>query len=745
MDINSTISSLLNVTELMNTTDVLNSTVAGAGGGRVGGGAMPVRHLSKVFSVVVKVVYAVGIVGNAAAIVALRRGERRVRNRKHLLLLTSLAANDLVALSKRDGLHRVERRLSSTTASHSRWCRSPVLPAVRAAFATCPLDALHSYRYSHPNCAKVHIEILCATTASAIFEVGMMCAMLVGEHVAGVRTTRAYCATRVVLRVFGIGSVCIAVTMALERYLALTRPFLYQKLELPALASTDYHGISTINTQKLHIVSLFCDHLLRLVTSLHLTRETSQGYSQIVKCAYLGPNTRDSCNLRLPARASLPVKRALAPVEARGPAGSTNVLTDSLRLNTFLTFTSTKCIIAHWARAYLRFVWALLSAHAHRRAPPFRQIITLTVSLPMHAEHAPPPKYTQQDAEGRAHTAVQTALMRQQVTYYVIRTALLVSWFWAACLTCAPILGLGLYYDENLQQCTRYRNAVSPTDFAYAAFYVAFGIMLCIVLVYCNLAVIRALYAITAPRGSQPVVRRVSKSSASRQRQRSVHSAGAAAASPPLHNAATAEEVAFSRLMATLAVLFMICWMPQMFSSSNEEAPTNKSLVSFTILIVDEYIDTGISMPRAPRTLAKIFHCYINGMRIKLEFYSYELGGEPLTSSLYLVLGPDAWARLAPLANLSDVLMLLNYVLNPILYVLMRQRRRLSLTNLCHSIAHCFKRSHKTSTESMSMKTSCCPQETLVVSDSSGAAAELRPLRPALSAHPSAHTLRIDD
>lgn len=52
----------------------------------------------KIFGVIVKVVYAIGIVGNAAAIVALRRGERRVRNRKHLLLLTSLAANDLVAL-----------------------------------------------------------------------------------------------------------------------------------------------------------------------------------------------------------------------------------------------------------------------------------------------------------------------------------------------------------------------------------------------------------------------------------------------------------------------------------------------------------------------------------------------------------------------------------------------------------------------------------------------------------------------
>lgn len=47
---------------------------------------------------VAKVVYAIGIVGNAIAIIALRLGERRVRNRKHLLLLTSLATNDLVAL-----------------------------------------------------------------------------------------------------------------------------------------------------------------------------------------------------------------------------------------------------------------------------------------------------------------------------------------------------------------------------------------------------------------------------------------------------------------------------------------------------------------------------------------------------------------------------------------------------------------------------------------------------------------------
>ncbi|KAM3956454.1 rhodopsin, GQ-coupled [Aphomia sociella] len=368
------------------------------------------RTHPKMFGIIFKVVYAIGIIGNAAAIIALRKGERRVRNRKHLLLLTSLAANDLVAL------------------------------------------------------------------------VGMMCAMIVSEHVPEVKEMRVFCAIRVVLRVFGIGSVCIAVTMALERYLALTRPFLYQK----------------------------------------------------------------------------------------------------------------------------------------------------------------------------------------QVTYYVIRMALLVSWFWAAVLTCAPVFGLGIYYNKDKAQCVRYRNATESVDFAYAIFYVSFGTMLCIVLVYCNLAVIKALYAITAPRaGGQPVVRRVSKSSC-RQRERSINSGNNLHLH---HNAATAEEVAFSRLMATLSVLFMICWLPQM-----------------------------------------------------------------VTSALYLSLGPSQWHKLESLSALSDMLMLLNYVLDPILYVLMRQR-----WTLYHSIAHCFKRNRKSSSESLTVKNSCCAQDTVVVSDSSGA--EMKPLRPLPTTYPQGHIL----
>jgi hypothetical protein len=41
-----------------------------------------------------------------------------------------------------------------------------------------------------------------------------------------------FCVARVIWRQFGLGSGCVAVVMAVERWLALTHPFLYQKVSL---------------------------------------------------------------------------------------------------------------------------------------------------------------------------------------------------------------------------------------------------------------------------------------------------------------------------------------------------------------------------------------------------------------------------------------------------------------------------------------------------------------------------------
>lgn len=40
--------------------------------------------------------------------------------------------------------------------------------------------------------------------------------------------TRYFCGVRVFWRAFGLGSGCVSLTMAVERWLALTKPFLYQ-------------------------------------------------------------------------------------------------------------------------------------------------------------------------------------------------------------------------------------------------------------------------------------------------------------------------------------------------------------------------------------------------------------------------------------------------------------------------------------------------------------------------------------
>lgn len=84
----------------MNTTDSLssNSSLSGMMNATVVAATVAASNKGKMFGVLIKVVYTIGIIGNAAAIVTLRRGESRIRNRKHLLMLTSLAANDLLAL-----------------------------------------------------------------------------------------------------------------------------------------------------------------------------------------------------------------------------------------------------------------------------------------------------------------------------------------------------------------------------------------------------------------------------------------------------------------------------------------------------------------------------------------------------------------------------------------------------------------------------------------------------------------------
>ncbi|XP_033210378.1 prostaglandin E2 receptor EP3 subtype isoform X2 [Belonocnema kinseyi] len=75
-----------------------------------------------------------------------------------------------------------------------------------------------------------HLLMLrCLAINDLVALLGMLVQMYVTIYVAGSKSSRAICSLRVIWRLFGLFSGCVAIVMAAERWLALTRPFVYQK------------------------------------------------------------------------------------------------------------------------------------------------------------------------------------------------------------------------------------------------------------------------------------------------------------------------------------------------------------------------------------------------------------------------------------------------------------------------------------------------------------------------------------
>lgn len=138
---------------------------------------------------------------------------------------------------------------------------------------------------------------------------------------------------------------------------------------------------------------------------------------------------------------------------------------------------------------------------------------------------------------------------QKYITLRVIRRAIFSLWAGVLVLVCLPFFGFGLYFEKSKSACVRYRMAILPKDVAYAYLFLAFGTLLCVCIVCCNLAVMRALCRTNRSSKKQRVLtRRISRNQ-----------------SLP-YDACTREELAFARLMAILCVVFVLCWMPQMIS-----------------------------------------------------------------------------------------------------------------------------------------------------------------------------------
>ncbi|XP_063587994.1 prostaglandin D2 receptor-like [Penaeus indicus] len=144
---------------------------------------------------------------------------------------------------------------------------------------------------------------------------------------------------------------------------------------------------------------------------------------------------------------------------------------------------------------------------------------------------------------------------QRHVTHTVIRRSIVGLWAFNLLLVFAPFFGFGLWYDENaegLTPCVRYRFGTSVVDRSYAYLVFAFGMIMCCVIVCCNMAVIRVLCMMR----ERLMPRRHSRTSC-----RSTSST-----SDSKMNHATIEELSFARLMAVLSILFVICWVPQLLT-----------------------------------------------------------------------------------------------------------------------------------------------------------------------------------
>ncbi|XP_011870775.1 PREDICTED: prostaglandin E2 receptor EP3 subtype isoform X2 [Vollenhovia emeryi] len=152
--------------------------------------------------------------------------------------------------------------------------------------------------------------------------------------------------------------------------------------------------------------------------------------------------------------------------------------------------------------------------------------------------------------------ALTRPFVYQKVTYPVIVRCMLALWLVALTMTSLPVMGFGLYYKDK--QCKRYREATELRDIAYAYVWFIFGTLLCLSIVWCNLAVFRALSKLSQ---RTIALRRISRASSKAKPLLTV----AGLANQP-EMVATTEEKAFARLMAVLSISFVICWMPHMIS-----------------------------------------------------------------------------------------------------------------------------------------------------------------------------------
>lgn len=81
-----------------------------------------------------------------------------------------------------------------------------------------------------PRNSKHALMLRCLAFNDLVAILGMSIQMNIQLYSPTVAHSRWFCRFRVLWRIFGLGSGCVAIVMAVERWFALTRPFFYQRV-----------------------------------------------------------------------------------------------------------------------------------------------------------------------------------------------------------------------------------------------------------------------------------------------------------------------------------------------------------------------------------------------------------------------------------------------------------------------------------------------------------------------------------
>ncbi|XP_075161576.1 prostacyclin receptor [Haematobia irritans] len=228
-------------------------------------------------------------------------------------------------------------------------------------------------------------------------------------------------------------------------------------------------------------------------------------------------------------------------------------------------------------------------------------------------------------------------IYHKHITYELVRKTIKSLICIAVVITFLPFFGFGAYIDESNPEkvkCLRYRDAEGFVNKAYSVLFMLFGTLLCVVIVACNLFVMRVLCFIGRTRTTQrhmtyDMVNRSEKgsqidgesSSGTTLYQQNGGGGGTTHHVPQYHHSnsvtlsaqASPDEIKFAKLMLFLSISFVICWMPQMIAIPMAITPNRVPKAHPFFLIADIFMALHFTSDPYVYVLSRTKHSYILG------------------------------------------------------------------------------------------------------------------------------------